>query len=510
MTLIHAAVVLEAAVIALLLVVLQFRRLRVHHASANSDTPVKSSVESSKPARWHFGFSRIHADGAKGEHLSPAVPSDPPGSDDVHGLRQFLQQRRRPIRAHLGILFAGPSRRTASRHWTQHDRDELWGDVRDGSRDPARLRNDQLPGTLELLPFAILMVDQCGQIVLANVATQRLFGYRQGEMIGTPADDLIPGLLGNLDAARQAGPALAASDRAIGGTRDLFARRKDGTAFPVEITVNPVSSNGEIYNLAVVIDRTERYELQRNKQELAHLTRVSTMGELAASLAHELNQPLTAILSNVQAAQRFMSADPINLAEVREILRDVVQDNNRASDVICRIRTLAKKGELEAAPLTLAGIIGDVVLLLHSDAIVRGIRVLLNLDPNLPPVHGDRVQLQQVVLNLLLNAFDAMEFRSKHDRVVVVGAKQYNADMVRVAVCDRGPGVGADNLDKIFKPFFTSKREGLGLGLSICRSIVEMHGGSIWAENNSDQGTTLYFTLPTGIATEPAGWRTQT
>ena len=133
--------------------------------------------------------------------------------------------------------------------------------------------------------------------------------------------------------------------------------------------------------LTVVIDRTERYELQRNRQELAHLTRVSTLGELAGSLAHELNQPLTAILSNAQAAQRFMAMEPIDLDEVREILRDLVEDNHRASEVIRRIRALVKKGELEAAPLSLADVIGDVVLLLHSDAIVRGIRVFLNSIP---------------------------------------------------------------------------------------------------------------------------------
>ncbi|MCY0853847.1 sensor histidine kinase [Cupriavidus sp. D39] len=256
--------------------------------------------------------------------------------------------------------------------------------------------------------------------------------------------------------------------------------------------------------MTVVIDRTERYELQRNRQELAHLTRVSTLGELASSLAHELNQPLTAILSNAQAAQRFMSTQPINLTEVREILQDLVEDDHRASEVIRRIRTLVKKGELEAAPLSLDRVIGDVAMLVHSDAIVRGIRVVLNTDPRLPSVQGDSVQLQQVVLNLLLNAFHATESCPAHDRVVVIDATREGADMVRVAVRDRGPGLSADKLEQIFKPFFTSKREGLGLGLSISRSIVEMHGGRIWAGNNSDQGATFCFTLPVAAKTEPA------
>jgi two-component system sensor kinase FixL len=286
----------------------------------------------------------------------------------------------------------------------------------------------------------------------------------------------------------------------VGGARDLAARKKDGTQFPAEITANPISADGEALTLTVVIDRTERYELQRHRQELAHVTRVSTLGVLAGSLAHELNQPLTAILSNVQAAQRFMAAQPVNLAEVREILADLVQDNHRASEVIRRIRALVKKGELEETPLSLAGVIGDVVLLLHSDAIVRGIRVFVNIDPALPPVCGDKVQLQQVVLNLLLNAFDATEGRCAYDREVVLDATPDSKGSVRVTVRDRGPGLAADILDRLFMPFFTSKRDGLGLGLSISRSIVEMHGGRIWAEGNPEGGAAFYFTLPTAAA----------
>jgi len=199
-----------------------------------------------------------------------------------------------------------------------------------------------------------------------------------------------------------------------------------------------------------------------------------------------------------------MSTPPVNLAEVREILQDIVEDNHRASEVIRRIRRLVKKGDLEAAPISLERVIGDVALLVHSDAIVRGIRVVQHTEPTLPTAQGDSVQVQQVVLNLLLNAFHAVESRPARDREVMVDATREGASMVRVAVRDRGPGLSADKLDQVFKPFFTSKREGLGLGLSISRSIVEMHGGRIWAENNSDQGATFYFTLPVAANTEPA------
>jgi signal transduction histidine kinase len=285
--------------------------------------------------------------------------------------------------------------------------------------------------------------------------------------------------------------------------RDLFARRKDGTEFLVEAGLNTLRFENEVAVLAAIVDRTERHELYRNRQELAHLTRVSAMGELAASLAHELNQPLTAILSNAQAAQRIMAIDPVDLAEVNEILRDIVRDNTRASEVIRRIRALVKKGAGEIASLDPAAVIQDVVQLLQSDAIVRGVRVSLDIDANLPAVRGDRVQLQQVMLNLLLNAFDAMDRAPAGGRVVAVLVTLESPRVVRVAVRDHGPGLPSDQLTTIFQPFFTSKRDGLGLGLSISRSIIEMHGGRLWAENNAEQGATFYFTLPVGDPAQP-------
>jgi two-component system, LuxR family, sensor kinase FixL len=338
--------------------------------------------------------------------------------------------------------------------------------------------NASLRDTLERLPLAILMIEANGQIGFANASAERLFGYARHELLGASADSIVPGVC-------------AASDQAT-----LYASRKDQTRFLADVTLNKIDGPS---TLAVVIDRTERDELQRNRQELAHLTRVSMLGELAASLAHELNQPLTAILSNAQAAQRFMNRDPIDLDEVREILGDLVADNNRASEILRRIRALVKKGELERAPVSIAGVIGDVALLVHSDAIVRGIRVVLDVDPHLPFVRGDKIQLQQVVLNLLLNAFDAMEAGAQRVAVISV-VREAGADMLRVSVRDEGHGLPAALAEQLFRPFCTSKRDGLGLGLSISRTIVEMHGGRIWAQNNAERGATFSFTLPTETA----------
>lgn len=354
---------------------------------------------------------------------------------------------------------------------------------------------------LALLPLATLMLDERGLMAMVNPQADRLFGYDRDELLGKPVEILLHALRFDSHASRWADPMVTQQSCRFLPLSDLCAQRKDGTEFRADIDLSAFRFDGENVTLAFVIDKTDRYELHRQRQDLAHLTRVSTMGQLASSLAHELNQPLTAILSNVQAAQRFMTADPIDLAELRDILNDIVQDDYRASEVIRRIRAVVKKGDLEMIPLDLAGVTRDVVALVHSDAIVRGTRVMLDIDATLPPVRGDRVQLQQVMLNLLLNAFDAMNEVPPVDRMVCVTLKPADNGMVLIAVRDRGHGLTADKLDKIFKPFFTSKPQGLGLGLSISRSIIDMHRGRLWAENNNDRGATFYVALPVGNAT---------
>lgn len=353
---------------------------------------------------------------------------------------------------------------------------------------------DCLGDAFEQLPLAVVALDEQDVIVKANAQAERLFGYRRDELAGHP----IALLISDSHVEDKALPeALAASQQTgeLAGLSHPSARRKDGSLFRVEVAFARIRLNGG-GRLAFVIDRTDRDELRRNHEDLAHLTRVSTMGQLTASLAHELNQPLTAILSNVQAAQRFMAADPIDLPEVREILNDIVQDNYRASEVIRRIRAVVKKGDLEVIPLDLASVVHEVVKLVRSDAIVRSIRVTLDIESNLPSVLGDKVQLQQVMLNLLLNAFDAMSNVVSDERVVAVTARVVEHDMVRIGVRDQGHGLTADKLDKIFKPFFTSKPQGLGLGLSISQSIIDMHHGRLWAENNSNGGATFHILLP--------------
>jgi two-component system, LuxR family, sensor kinase FixL len=220
------------------------------------------------------------------------------------------------------------------------------------------------------------------------------------------------------------------------------------------------------------------------------------MGELAASLAHELNQPLTAILSNAEAAQHFLDASLPDLEEVRASLADIVDDDHRASEVIRRLRGLLQKGELERLPLDLNQTIREVVRLVHSDVIIRQVALTLALDPALPPVCGDRVQLQQVVLNLMLNGLEAMTDTGLDERALIVCTKRPDAHTVQVEVQDSDSGLAEVNMDRIFEPFYTTKPADMGMGLLICRSIIEAHGGRLWVANNLARGATFYFTLP--------------
>ena len=252
---------------------------------------------------------------------------------------------------------------------------------------------------------------------------------------------------------------------------------------------------GEVFANALARKQGE-LEAQRLRQDLTHIGRVSALGELTASLTHELSQPLTAILSNAQTAQRLVAADVVDLESVREILSDIVTDDRRAAAVINGLRALIKKGEPEFMPLDLNVIVGEVTWLLRSDTIMRNVSMSLELAPDLPRVRGDRVQLQQVVLNLVLNGFEAMREPHAGARTLVIRTARDGAATLRVTVQDSGPGIAEKDRGHIFEPLYTTKTEGLGMGLAIVRTIVHAHGGAVEAENNPQGGASLHVTLP--------------
>jgi PAS domain S-box-containing protein len=256
---------------------------------------------------------------------------------------------------------------------------------------------------------------------------------------------------------------------------------------------------GAMRRMGALTDITARkkaeLEAQRHRDELAHVSRVSMMGQLASALAHELNQPLGAILRNAEAAELFLQASPPDLHEVRAILADIRKDDRRAGEVIDRMRALLKRRESQWSALDLNSIVEEVAGLLRFDGEARRVKLTLELALSAPPIRGDRVQVQQVLLNLIINAMDAVNGCEAGKRCVAVRVRPRNAE-VEVAVSDAGHGIPAENLKRLFEPFFTTKPSGMGLGLAISHTIIQAHGGRLWAENNPDCGATFRFTLP--------------
>jgi C4-dicarboxylate-specific signal transduction histidine kinase len=246
--------------------------------------------------------------------------------------------------------------------------------------------------------------------------------------------------------------------------------------------------------------------LRRSLDEIAHLNRVAAMGELTASMAHELNQPLAAILSNAQAASRFLAGESPDLAQVRECLTDIVADDKRAGEVIKRLRGVLKKGEFQPSSIDLNEVVSDALRLVKNDTLLRNTPVTFEPFSGLPLVRGDRIQLYQVALNLVMNSLDATAEQPPSNRWVSVRTGESEGGGVQLTVEDSGKGVPETDLIRVFEPFFSTKREGLGMGLSITRSIVQAHGGRIWAENSARRGAIFHCVLP--MAQQAAAART--
>ena len=255
------------------------------------------------------------------------------------------------------------------------------------------------------------------------------------------------------------------------------------------------------------LDITKRKQAEeqaaRQRNELAHLSRVSTLGELSGSIAHELSLPLSSILSNAQAAQRILANGDTDWAEVRAIVNDIVSEDTRAAEVIRRLRQWLKKDEVQQHPVQMNDVVDDVLKLIRSDLVNQKVTVDTELARNLPTVTGDPVQLQQVLANLVVNACDAMINCTSSERRLLIrtGFENRNgSSAVTVSVTDRGSSIPEEKLEQIFEPFFTTKAKGLGLGLSVCRTIIAAHRGKLWATNNADCGTTFHFSLPIGVS----------
>ena len=237
-------------------------------------------------------------------------------------------------------------------------------------------------------------------------------------------------------------------------------------------------------------------DAQMHREALTYVSRLVTLGELSASLAHELNQPLTAILSNAQAARRYLGSDPTDLDELNEILDDIIKDDKRAADIIKRLRSLMRKEEIQYISLDINEVIRGVAKIVNRETIARDVQLEMDLTNGLPDVQGNTIHLEQVVLNLILNGIEAMETFDSKLKHLKISTVKHDKESVRVSVQDKGTGIDDTQLASIFEAFYTTKSEGIGIGLSICRSIIEEHGGKLWAENNPDRGATISFKVP--------------
>jgi C4-dicarboxylate-specific signal transduction histidine kinase len=262
------------------------------------------------------------------------------------------------------------------------------------------------------------------------------------------------------------------------------------------------NSSGNLEFVGAVMDVTSTKQgeeaLRKAQADLFHVSRVTTMGELVASIAHEVNQPLGAIVTNGSACLRLLSRETPDLDKSREVIGRMIKDGMRASEVIKRVRELLHKAPSERTPLNINETVQDVIELVHSDVLRSKVELRAELAADLPPVVGDRIQLQQVILNLILNARDAMSEVRTHPRELLITSRKSKSDEVVVAVRDSGTGLDPKDADRIFDPFFSTKSEGMGLGLSISRTIIEDHGGTLWAKPNEGKGATIQFTLPLG------------
>jgi PAS domain S-box-containing protein len=382
-----------------------------------------------------------------------------------------------------------------------------------GNGQPARMRGaslditkrkqaeDQFRLVVEAAPNAMIMVNSQGRMTLINTQAEIVFGYAREELVGHPIEMLVPERFRPQHPGHRQGYFCDAQPRFIGGQRELFGRRKDGSEVPIEIGLNPIHTSEGLFVLASVIDISERkraeQEAARQRNEMAHLSRVTTLGELSGSIAHELNLPLSAILCNAQAAQRILANGKADLAEVREILNDIVSEDKRAAEVIHRLRQWLKKDEVQQHPVQINDVVDDVLKLIRSDLVNHKVRVDTELAQHLPTVTGDSVQLQQVLLNLVVNACDAMAncHRSKRRLIVHTGIEN-GSSAVTVSVTDWGVSIPEEKIEQVFEPFFTTKAKGMGLGLSVCRTIIAAHRGKLWAANNPDCGATFHFSLP--------------
>jgi two-component system sensor kinase FixL len=359
-----------------------------------------------------------------------------------------------------------------------------------------------LRSILATVPDAMVVIDEQGSILSFSAAAEKMFAYGEAEVVGRNIKMLMPSPDRERHDQYLVNYLTTGKRKIIGIGRVTTALHRDGSTFPIELSVGEAWLGERRIFTGFIRDLTERQQtllrLQDLQSELAHVGRVSEMGTLASSLAHELNQPLTAVANYCESARDLLEhdADPETLATVREALDEAAEQAVRAGQIVRRLRDFMSNGEMERRVESLQRLISEANALALVGSREHGIDVQLSLDPSADLVFVDRIQVQQVLVNLIRNAIDAM--MEGEIRCLAIRTSKENDDLVRVTIEDTGSGIADTVAPQLFQPFVTSKQSGMGIGLSICRTIVEAHGGRIWFEPGPNGGTAFHFTLPGG------------
>jgi two-component system sensor kinase FixL len=355
----------------------------------------------------------------------------------------------------------------------------------------------RLESMISAVPDAIITIDERGLIRFFSAAAERMFQYSAAEIIGQNVKILMPAPYraehdGYLERYLRTG-----ERRIIGQGRIVVARRKDGSTFPIELAVGEALAKGQHIFTGLIRDISDRQETERRLHEvqadLIHVSRLSAMGELASALAHELNQPLTAISNYLLAAQQLIERGPEHAQRASEIIGKSIEQALRAGQIIRQLRSFVQKHEVERAPAEIDKVVDEASALAFIGLKERDIRVSIERRGPLPEVPIDRIQIQQVLINLIRNAVDAMEGQARRELTIRISADDKD---VKISIIDTGSGIPRDLEEKLFRAFTTSKPTGMGVGLSISRSIVEAHHGRLWFEANPSGGTIFHLTLP--------------
>jgi len=367
-----------------------------------------------------------------------------------------------------------------------------------GAEAALKASEAHLRSILETVPDAMVVIDEQARIQSFSTTAVRLFGYEPNEMIGENVRLLMPAPYQEQHDSYMQRYLRTGERRIIGIGRVVVGQRKDGSTFPMELAVGEMHSGGVRYFTGFIRDLTERQQtetrLQELQSELVHMSRFTALGEMASTLAHEINQPLTAISNYLKGCRRILERmEGHNVPMLREAVNEAAEQALRAGQVIRHLREFVARGESERHIESLPKLIEEASALALVGAKERGIRVSFSFDPKAAFVLADRIQVQQVLLNLIRNAIEAMQDQPR--RELVVATRTGDDGMIEVSVQDTGPGIAAEITAQLFQPFVTTKKHGMGVGLSICRTIIEAHGGKIWADPVPGQGTDFRFTL---------------